>query len=163
MYPIYLNAHFWSYCTYYSNTNDMLSIYICNCHVHSDMHQLFFTIPNGLNQVFSNFIFIFAHNVQLWSWRSYKQHYMQTCTLSARLRQSFHSGGISSRHFLYGHRKSVADLGVGPEGHRPQLKSDWPLKCPCPVTHRGFTLALSRLKFNLCSASFTCKYEGTCV
>ncbi len=63
--------------------------------------------------------------------------------------------------FIYLH--SVADLGVGPEGHRPQLKSDWPLKCPCPVTHRGFTLALSRLKFNLCSASFTCKYEGTSV
>ncbi len=31
---------------------------------------------------------------------------------------------------------SGADLGVGPEGHRPLLKSDWPLKCPCPVSHR---------------------------
>ncbi len=48
-----------------------------------------------------------------------------------------------------------ADLGVGPEGHRPLLKSDWPLKCPCPVSHRWFTssslLAASvrRLKINL--------------
>lgn len=39
----------------------MLSISICNCHVHSDMHQPLFTNPNGLNHVFSHVIFIVAH------------------------------------------------------------------------------------------------------
>ncbi len=45
--------------------------------------------------------------------------------------------GLNVEHFCYHIAiNSGADLGVGPEGHRPLLKSDWPLKCPCPVSHR---------------------------
>ncbi len=49
-----------------------------------------------------------------------------------------------------------ADLGVGPEGHRPLLKSDWPLKCPCRLKINllnGFCLQLLVLCFQSRSSS----------